>query len=131
MRITVVTCDNCGQRINESDDDLAGNWARVDVLSQDWCKSCIQGFTINLMELPFHQWPKRVTKESLKEVLEDHTTQVNKLKQELREVHKSNKTAREELKDLRRQAADAYHDQRRPVEALQDIATAARRENGE
>jgi DNA-binding transcriptional regulator GbsR (MarR family) len=78
--------------------------------------------------MAFHEWPKRVTKESVKRVIEEHIALVNTLKTELRNVHKANKEAREELKRLRRQAADAYSDQRHPVEALQDIATSAKRE---
>ena len=83
--------------------------------------------TLALSEIPFHDWPKRVTKESVKDVLFAHEKELAALKTELRNVHKANKTAREELKTVRRQAADAYATSNRPQEDLKDIATHANR----
>jgi hypothetical protein len=121
VKITVVTCDNCGQRCDEKS-------YRMDALSQDWCYDCKSGFIVDLKVLPFHNWPNRVMKESVREVIELWDNKVKELKDELRNVHKANKAARDELRKVRRQAADAYAGSNRPQEDLKDIATAARRE---
>lgn len=129
MKTTVVICDNCHAQFPE--DEWGGD--RIKQFSQDWCPDCIHGRLLDLMELPFHVWPKRITKASVQLVLEAHEKRVADLREQLKEERRKKGESDAELGRVRRNAAEAYASENRPQEALKDIATGARREgtNGE